>query len=335
MATDGECLCHRFGHKFEDCDQFLQAGYCIEYNPTKAKEKRQAASGSKKKSKKKSHGQVPESTPASGAAASSTPAASPPQPPSSTPVGGAAHASTNQYAALESDDESGEWRDVGSGTSYASAVARNSNTSTTLYPTVCPPYAPSVCIGSSSHVAASQVTPSSVVIADSGATDHMWPHYSAFTSYKPLTAKHVTLADNTLVPVVGIGSIKILFDGHVIGVRNVLHVPSLRVPLYSLRAHRAMLGCGFIGNNEHFHIYFPTFVATVNDTVDSHVDYSPLGPTSSLPFEFRQPRSPSSTAAVCATTLPCPPTTVIPFFPDEVTPHHDQDSTTYDTDFPP
>jgi len=177
---------------------------------------------------------VPESTPASGAAALSTPAASPPPTSSSTPVGGAAHASTYQYVALESDVDSGEWRDVGRGTLCALAVARNSNNSTTLYPTVCPPYAPSVCIGSSSHVAASQVTLSSVVIADSGATDHMWPHYSAFTSYKPLTSKHVTLADNTLVPVVGIGSIKILFDGHVIGVRNVLHVPSLRVPLYSL-----------------------------------------------------------------------------------------------------
>jgi hypothetical protein len=105
----------------------------------------------------------------------------------------------------------------------------------------------------------------------------MWNDYSAFTSYHPTTSKHVTLADNTTAPVAGIGTIKILLDGYVCELRQVLHVPTLRMSLYSLCAHRWMIGCGFIGDNNKFHVYFPSFVATVDASVDSYIKYKPLG----------------------------------------------------------
>ena len=141
-------------------------------------------------------------------------------------VGGAAHPTLNPYASLESDDnmDCGLQLDFGA-TSYSAAAACKAKSPSSLY-------FPSVhdsCIGSSSHIASSVASspPPSVLIADSGATDHMWPHYEACTSYTLLSTKYVTLADDTHSSVVGIGSIKILLGGHIVGVRNVLHVPSL------------------------------------------------------------------------------------------------------------
>ena len=80
-------------------------------------------------------------------------------------------------------------------------------------------------------------SPPAVLIANSGATDYMWPEYSVFTLYCPLQSKHVTLANIKLALVYGLGSIKILFDGKVVGLRNVLHILSLCLPLYSLKTH--------------------------------------------------------------------------------------------------
>ena len=322
LRTDRVCICHRTdGHLPEECGQLMGAGYVITHNPEKAAAKRTASRQSKRHKKK--------SKPPADTNGTPPPTATPATPTPSAPVGGAAHASGNQFAAFESDDsDDGDiTRDFGVGAlSFASAV-RKSNASSTPYS-----HASNYFIGSSSHIATSSLATSlsSVVVADSGATDHMWPDYSVFTSYKPLTSKHVTLADNNRAPVAGIGSVKILLDGHVIGIRNILHVPSLRVPLYSLRAHRAMTGCGFIGNNEVFHVYFPTFVTTVNDAVDSHIDYKPLGPTSTCPYEFRQARVSGSTASA-NTLMPTQlPSDIIPFAPNEL----DSVSVDYDADFP-
>ncbi len=113
------------------------------------------------------------------AAAAAT--ASPPVPaPPSAAAGAASHVSNNPYAALESDDEDGFCQDVG--LSYVS-VAGNAKSASALYSVA--PFTPnstqshSSCLGSSLHVAslpfsnASSVATPSVVIADSGATDHM------------------------------------------------------------------------------------------------------------------------------------------------------------------
>ena len=177
---------------------------------------------SKKKKKKK---KANDAANASAAAASATPTPTSSTPPSTTlssTVGGAAHVSTNPFAALDSEDEDAFDQDVG--VSYASIVGNSTKAPSSLYLTQPSATVSSECIGSSSHVpatcndsssnaAASHALRSSVLIADSGATDHMWHDYSAFTSYHPTTSKHVTLADNTKAPVAGIGSIKILLNG--------------------------------------------------------------------------------------------------------------------------
>jgi hypothetical protein len=71
--------------------------------------------------------------------------------------------------------------------------------------------------------------------ADSGATDHMLLDYSAFTSYKRTPNSYIQLIDGTKLQQKGIGSVKIRLNGKVILLRNVLHVPALQEPLYSLR----------------------------------------------------------------------------------------------------
>ena len=119
--------------------------------------------------------------------------------------------------------------------------------------------------------------PYSNAIVDSGATDHMWPDHTAFTSYRPLHNNHITIAEDSTKPAMGISSIKISIGGQVVDIRNVLHVPGLCMPLYSLRAHRRMPGCGFLGDNSTFHVYFPTFITDVDDTIDLFIKCTTLG----------------------------------------------------------
>jgi hypothetical protein len=77
-------------------------------------------------------------------------------------------------------------------------------------------------------------------------------------------------------------------------VRNVLHVPGLAVPLYSLCTHITQQGCGFIGTKETgFLVYFPTFVLSVNTAVDYHLSIDPLGTSTLLAtLHYIQPRCP-------------------------------------------
>ena len=76
----------------------------------------------------------------------------------------------------------------------------------------------------------SQITPG---ILDSGATDHMTLTYMFFKSYEPIApGKHVQTADETLLPVAGIGTMHIQPIGLL---THVLHVPNLFVNLISVQ----------------------------------------------------------------------------------------------------
>ena len=86
-------------------------------------------------------------------------------------------------------------------------------------------------------------------VANSGATNHMFPDKSAFISYRLVTNLQVRMGNNSFLPVLGHGLAVISLNGQRILVRNALHMPSLVVPLYSLRAHFAQPGCGFIGGS--------------------------------------------------------------------------------------
>jgi len=64
----------------------------------------------------------------------------------------------------------------------------------------------------------------------------MFPDRSAFVSYHR-SDRRVRMASDTYAPVQGEGTAVISLNGHTVLVRNTLHVPALRKPLYSLRAH--------------------------------------------------------------------------------------------------
>jgi hypothetical protein len=80
-------------------------------------------------------------------------------------------------------------------------------------------------------------------IADSGATDHMFPDKSAFISYKTTSNLKVRMGNNTYLPVLAWGSAIISLNGQRVLVRHALHVPGLAVPLYSFRANFKQRGC--------------------------------------------------------------------------------------------
>lgn len=103
--------------------------------------------------------------------------------------------------------------------------------------------------------------------ADSGATKHMIPDYDAFASYKSCKNEFVTLGDTTQLPIMGRGKARFMLNGKIIEVRDALHVPDLRSPLYSLRQHRHMDGCGYYSQfGVGFFILVPTFTIQVDDT---------------------------------------------------------------------
>jgi hypothetical protein len=76
-----------------------------------------------------------------------------------------------------------------------------------------------------------------LAVADTGATDHMVPDKSCFISYKLVSGLSVCMGNNSYIPVLGSGTTIFALNGKQILVRNVLHIPDLVVPLYSLRTH--------------------------------------------------------------------------------------------------
>jgi hypothetical protein len=95
-----------------------------------------------------------------------------------------------------------------------------------------------------------------LIVVDTGATNHMLPDRSAFISYKAVRHLHVRMGNNSYAPVLGRGTAIVSLNGQRLLIRNVLHVPALRVPLYSLWAHFCQLGCGFIGSfDTGMHVY--------------------------------------------------------------------------------
>ena len=137
-------------------------------------------------------------------------------------------------------------------------------------------------------------TPFRFAVADTGATDHMVPDRNAFISYKSVVGLRVRMGNNSYAPVLGRGTTIISLNGQRLLIRNVLHVPGLRVPLYSLRAHLRQFGCGFLGSHETgMHVYFPGVVLTVDTSSDCHLSYEPLGKTTALSsLHYVQPRCP-------------------------------------------
>ena len=70
----------------------------------------------------------------------------------------------------------------------------------------------------------------SLLVADTGATDHMLPDKSAFISYRPVTGCRVRMGNNSFAPILGSGLAVISVNGRQILIWNCLHIPALRNP---------------------------------------------------------------------------------------------------------
>jgi hypothetical protein len=133
-----------------------------------------------------------------------------------------------------------------------------------------------------------------LVVADTGATNHMLPDGSAFISYKSVWHLRVRMGNNSYALVLGRGTAIVSLNRQRLLIWNVLHNPALRVLLFSLRAHLRQSGCGFIGSfATGMHVYFPGVVLSVDMSTNCHLSYEPLGKSALLlSLHYVQPRCP-------------------------------------------
>ncbi len=111
----------------------------------------------------------------------------------------------------------------------------------------------------------------------------MIPDKSAFISYQTVSGRRVRMGNNLFAPILGTGSAIISLNGKRILIQDCLHIPALRNPLYSLRAHQRQHGCGFIGMHDlGMYIFFPSFIVEVNTTTDCHLLYEPIGQSTTM-----------------------------------------------------
>ncbi len=121
-------------------------------------------------------------------------------------------------------------------------------------------------------------TGTTLLMADTGATDHMLPDKSAFISYYLVIGRRVRMGNNSFAPILGYGTAIISLNGKKILIRDCLPIPDLCNPLYSLRAHQRQRGCGFIGMfGLGFHVFFPTLILEVDTATDCHLAYALVG----------------------------------------------------------
>ena len=89
-----------------------------------------------------------------------------------------------------------------------------------------------------------------MTVADTGATDHVFPERSAFISFHRSAKSRICLGNNSFAPILGKSIAIISLNGKAVMVRSALHVTGLHSPLYSLRAHAKQPECGFIGDDD-------------------------------------------------------------------------------------
>ncbi len=156
----------------------------------------------------------------------------------------------------------------------------------------------------------------SFLVADIRATDHVIPNKSAFISYCPVRGCCVRMGNNSFAPILGHGLAIISLNGKKILICDCFHVPDLRNPLYSLRAHQHWWGCGFIGTyGLGMYVFFPTFILEVDTATDCHLQYKPLGrSTGLLDIDYVQPKKATSHLALVTVA---PPTALVLVEPDD------------------
>jgi hypothetical protein len=80
----------------------------------------------------------------------------------------------------------------------------------------------------------------SYLCVDSGASRDLFPDRRYFVHDKDISdaGHYVVVADDSHIPIQGIGTVRCQLDGHEILLRKVYHVPLPNSPLFSIRTHR-------------------------------------------------------------------------------------------------
>jgi hypothetical protein len=132
---------------------------------------------------------------------------------------------------------------------------------------------------------------SSYICADSGASRDLFPNRDWFIEYTDVRDRHeyVVVADDTRVPIEGVGTIRFNLGGHEVLLRRVYHVPGLNGPLLSIRTHRRRgAGCTFLADQDGCHLTFPNFFLDIDDSEDVLIE---CGPSRGGPLSYEQPHS--------------------------------------------
>ncbi len=154
---------------------------------------------------------------------------------------------------------------------------------------------------------------SSLLDADTGATNHMIPHKSAFISYKPITGHRVRMGNNLFAPILGTGLAIISINGKLILIHDCLHSPALCNPLYSLRGHQRQHGCGHIRMHQlGMFVFFKSFIVKINTDTICRLSYKLIGHSTPISkLDYVQPvQAHSPSASTTAKTAPSAPAVV-------------------------
>ena len=88
----------------------------------------------------------------------------------------------------------------------------------------------------------------------------------------------VYLGDDTRSCIAGSDTTVITLNGQIVLLRNAMHMPTMKQPLYSLTRHYLHPGCGIYADRKvGTMILFPTFVIKADNPADCLVSYSPIG----------------------------------------------------------
>ena len=80
-------------------------------------------------------------------------------------------------------------------------------------------------------------------------------------------------------------------------IRNIYHVPDLRLPLFSLHVHRRVPGCGYHSNKYGVFCFFSTFHMAVDGNVYTYVSCHSTGHNTTKVFDYIQPCASAKSAA--------------------------------------
>ena len=158
-----------------------------------------------------------------------------------------------------------------------------------------------------SHLPSGSGRPLCLVVANTSATDHMLPNWTASISYKAMHNLRVHMGNSSYAPVI---PINYLNGPRLLMIRNILHVPALRVPLYSLLAHLRQTSCVFkVRHDTGMHVYFPGVVLSVDMSTNCRLSCKPLGKLAPLStLHYVQPcctptHYPAKQSAFCACSM--------------------------------